>query len=633
MLRLLLLSFVFVSGLAVELGTTTYSLTYTVKKGEFERTKADVEKALVAAKAANSGPALELLLRSAFSKVSNSLDELVEKQEVEAKLKETAALKESLGEAVPFVNSSLAVKALKGAGVGKGGKAVKRVSLSEFHTAATEKGGATLRKWLKAPLLITDGVGDQALASRTWTAEALMSEPLAATRLKYVTPAEAKKLLTFDQDPNQPQQEVETQMVSFERYFANCFNLRAKPDFRRKAGADTEHCEQVVPAASLLRALRAGADDDDSPASASASSSSSSLLTDALLAPDVANALGWAAKFDVGRASLASAAARHVAPKHLGLQGSMHGPSDSVDVGAVEAALLSADGSPSRAFVLGPAGSGEQIRQPAGGIGFADALIHGKRRWFFMTPEAFTRLRSKEEAAETLEPSSAFVFFENQLEELREDVNLGSLKAKLGYVECLQQPGDVLLVPEGMVMTSLAIADALSYRTHAVASGAVALQRAASAVWLPEGGALPNNYRAMACFDFDLEKTASALGGGSDLGYQAQIVQQVMQQMFGSKEAQTFLQLSVLAECAGVFSAEAASSSSSSPSSEGVDAAATPCLAVWAPCADKLERALPASAKTSSWLPKTAADARAAAAAPTARKVLRNTAPQAEAEL
>jgi hypothetical protein len=183
---------------AVELGTTTYSLTFSVKKGEFERTKADVEKAIAAAKSAKTGPALELLLRSALSKVTNSLDELSTKQAAEAKKKEAEAKEESLGKAVPFVNASLSIKPLKGTGVGKGGKAVKRVSLAEFTAAASEKGGATLRKWMKAPLLVSGGVGDQhPHASRSWTAETLMSEALSSMRVKYVTPAEAKKHLSF----------------------------------------------------------------------------------------------------------------------------------------------------------------------------------------------------------------------------------------------------------------------------------------------------------------------------------------------------------------------------------------------------------------------------------------------------
>ena len=68
-------------------------------------------------------------------------------------------------------------------------------------------------------------------------------------------------------------------------------------------------------------------------------------------------------------------------------------------------------------MVFGPAGSGEQLRQE--GMPFVDGLVHGKRRWFLMAPKDFSTLREK--AKDTLEPASAFMFFEQQLEELVDD--------------------------------------------------------------------------------------------------------------------------------------------------------------------------------------------------------------------
>jgi hypothetical protein len=191
-----------------------------------------------------------------------------------------------------------------------------------------------------------------------------------------------------------------------------------------------------------------------------------------------------------------------------------------------------------------------------------------------------------------------------------------------------------------VVLTSLAFEDSLSYRQISVASKQQALAKATRSVWHPSGGALPDNYKAAACFDnLSLEATAAALGGGEVLfgnneqgggGYQAQIVQQVMQQMFGSnKESLAFLQLSVLAECAGVFAAEAAAttatttaaaaaaaaSSVASSSSLSLEGEATPCSAVWTACASKLHKALPAKATVADWLPMTADEARTAAVA------------------
>ena len=62
--------------------------------------------------------------------------------------------------------------------------------------------------------------------------------------LEYFTPAVSKQKRTFEE--NQQPQEWEHNDVSVERYFVNCFNLRAKPDFRKRGGAQTEHCEQDV---------------------------------------------------------------------------------------------------------------------------------------------------------------------------------------------------------------------------------------------------------------------------------------------------------------------------------------------------------------------------------------------------
>ena len=43
-------------------------------------------------------------------------------------------------------------------------------------------------------------------------------------------------------------EQLEYSLVTMDKYFINCFNLKAKPDFRKNGGADTEHCEQTVAA-------------------------------------------------------------------------------------------------------------------------------------------------------------------------------------------------------------------------------------------------------------------------------------------------------------------------------------------------------------------------------------------------
>merc|ERR1711998_407108 len=46
-----------------------------------------------------------------------------------------------------------------------------------------------------------------------------------------------------------------------------------------------------------------------------------------------------------------------------------------------------------KSFVIGPTGSGEQIRYEE--TPFVDGLIHGKRRWFFISEEFVLKLKEK----------------------------------------------------------------------------------------------------------------------------------------------------------------------------------------------------------------------------------------------
>ena len=68
-------------------------------------------------------------------------------------------------------------------------------------------------------------------------------------------------------------------------------------------------------------------------------------------------------------------------------------------------------------------------------------------------------------------------------------------------------------MPADVVFTSLAYDDALSYREHAAGSLDEAAARAREELWAPDGGRVPQNYRAAACFGLDVAATAAALGG------------------------------------------------------------------------------------------------------------------------
>mgnify|MGYP001219586434 FL=1 len=111
-----------------------------------------------------------------------------------------------------------------------------------------------------------------------------------------------------------------------------------------------------------------------------------------------------------------------------------------------------------------------------------------------MAPDAFGKLRSKAEAAEALEPASAFVFFESQLEELVEDLGLGA--KGLAYREGSQKPGDVVFIPPSTIFTSLTYADAASVRGTLGTAGDAA-NAVDQKLWAPEGARIPDNVAAV----------------------------------------------------------------------------------------------------------------------------------------
>merc|ERR1711988_887599 len=98
-----------------------------------------------------------------------------------------------------------------------------------------------------------------------------------------------------------------------------------------------------------------------------------------------------------------------------------------------------------RYFTFGPSGSGDKLHAE-NGLPFFDVLIHGSRRWLLM----------KEEALE-FDKTSAYMFFEEKLPELKEEFGLKK------YVECNQNAGDLVIVPSGWFRVSLSLADSISY--------------------------------------------------------------------------------------------------------------------------------------------------------------------------
>ena len=134
----------------------------------------------------------------------------------------------------------------------------------------------------------------------------------------------------------------------------------------------------------------------------------------------------------------------------------------------------------SRRIVFGPSGSGSSMRQES--MPFADALVHGRRRWFLLTPPAYMKL--KKEAGDDFTPGSAFSFFEDVYAELKEDFEM-EVGMKHGIYECDQGPGDIMYVPAGLVRTSLTLADSISYKQELLLGMEQVTQYVDSRVWMP----------------------------------------------------------------------------------------------------------------------------------------------------
>ena len=287
------------------------------------------------------GVAVQLLLRSGVDKITKSFEELEAKRATEAK----AAAKEAAAQAAaPYeaptslTNASVGVKPLKAAKVSpKKSNAIRRVTLEEW--GALEAQGK-LTEALRKPLILERGLGNAEALREAFHAARFVEDPaFAGVGIEYLTPAVARSKRTFDEadggaSAGAAPVEYEHTVINFERYFVNCFNLRAKPDFRKRGGGQTEHCEQDL-SFGLVAGGNASGILDGSPVSAVA---------------------GGGLDYDLGRTRFLLDAAKEGVP-------------------GTDRAL----GGATTRLVVGPAGSGEHLRTQR--TAFLDGLVHGSRRW------------------------------------------------------------------------------------------------------------------------------------------------------------------------------------------------------------------------------------------------------------
>jgi len=131
-----------------------------------------------------------------------------------------------------------------------------------------------------------------------------------------------------------------------------------------------------------------------------------------------------------------------------------------------------------RYFVFGPSGSGEKLHAE-NGLPFFDVLVHGYRRWLLVTEEELQKVAAKAKEALEFQQTSAYMFFEDKLPELKEEFGLKQ------YVEVNQDAGDILFVPPGWFRVSLSLADSISYYEQMLYQPRVVESVVRNTVWNP----------------------------------------------------------------------------------------------------------------------------------------------------
>mmetsp|Transcript_10800 Transcript_10800/g.21684 ORF Transcript_10800/g.21684 Transcript_10800/m.21684 type:complete len:556 (+) Transcript_10800:80-1747(+) len=520
---------------AAQLQDTNFALTFRVQKDEFDKALEETKELLAFAEEKKMTPNTIMFIRTARDKVVGALQDLVKRNEEELKAEERK--KSTSPPPTSLTNlKDEGVRSMRSEGAKKCN--IKKHTLADF-ASLVNNGKLDMRK----PFIVTGAMPEFDALRRAFTSEILMENT--QIELKYLSPVKAKEKRSFDKQDTQVQddEQLEYSLVTMEKYFINCFNHKAKPDFRKSGGADTEHCEQTVAAALLFNGSIPQAD-------------------------GIGGHLDFLQRLEPARDEFASYAGE--------LQAFV---TSKLDI------KQSLTRSSSKFFTFGPAGSGEQLRQE--GHPFADALVHGKRRWFLMAPKDFSALREK--AKDVLEPASAFMFFEQQKEELEEEHGLGGKKMK--FWECNQNPGEIIYIPGDTIMTSLSMVDSFSYKQHIATSLTSVLERVNGNIWAPESGMIPTGYQLAACFPHvDLNAAGSMLGSSLN-PMQGQIIGQIMGQYYPSVIARNTLIINVLAECYAVLH------------TPGMEGKQTACGVAWEQCAGQLARnADTVGAKMPSWL-------------------------------
>lgn len=293
---------------------------------------------------------------------------------------------------------------------------VKKTTAMELQKKLQEGQGAALN--IDKPVLVSNasalfelGVWDH--VKRHWTASRIMNDEYLEKELKieYWPPDKARARLVGNMLHMQ-----EPEHVPFSRYMVVCFHgTPAKP---KLPGQNTEHCEQTVAARSMVH--------------------NSSELEELNVFKELKNALPLQAEY---RRRLLEASGSEI---------------NAIMGKGAEKFKRSAGQMSYQFFVFGPSGSGDKLHAE-NGLPFYDVLIHGSKRWLLLQEDEMNRVAEKAREALEFDKTSAYMFFEEKLPELREEFGLKK------FVEANQQAGDMIIVPSGWFRVSLALADSISY--------------------------------------------------------------------------------------------------------------------------------------------------------------------------
>ena len=241
-----------------------------------------------------------------------------------------------------------------------------------------------------------------------------------------------------------------------------------------------------------------------------------------------------------------------------------------------------------------------------------------------MTPTAYMKLKNK--AGDDFQPGSAFGFFEDMYAELKEEFDM-SIGVEHGVFECVQQPGDIVYVPSGVVRTSLTTSDSISYKQDVLLNLNQVSQLGNSIVWQP----MRQNWNAAMCYSpverwskkKSKKKKSGALskeqrrematniqtklGGLERIGLDPLQLVSAFEEQIVSKNAKLEMLLPTVFTCLSINSlsrTESAQGTASVSTMDGVHSVSNVCAAVGDDCNRKLFEHADQLKATITWLGK-----------------------------